>query len=114
MKVVEPLKNLTIFSSLPGPKPRPSVRSWAVKTLGRLDPDKLIEMIEGKPSSYKARPHSTSANPDKLIEMIEGKPVSKAKSVIEFTRNIPKFEKDQDINRLAADAQQNLSRSGVK
>ena len=89
MKVVEPLKNLTIFSSLPGPKPRPSVRSWAVKTLGRLDPDKLIEMIEGKP-------------------------VSKAKSVIEFTRNTPKFEKDQDINRLAADAQQNLSRSGVK
>jgi len=46
--------------------------------------------------------------------MIEGKPVSKAKSVIEFTRNTPKFEKDQDINRLAADAQQNLSRSGVK
>ncbi len=89
MEVVEPLKNLTMFTTLPGPKPRQAARSWAVKTLGRLDPDKLIEMKEGKP-------------------------VSKAKSVIEFMRDIPKAEKDKDINRLAADAQQNLTRSGVK
>jgi len=89
MEVVEILKNLTIFCEIPGLKPSPNIRSWAVRTLGRLDPDKLIEIVNGKP-------------------------VSKAKSVVDFMRNIPKFEKDSDINRLATDAVLNLSRPGVK
>ena len=89
MEIVGQLKLLTIYSTIPGPKPHSGIRSWAVKTLGRLDPEKLFEIKEGKP-------------------------VSKVKDVSEFLRDMHLFEKDGEINGLASNGQKNLTKPGVK
>ncbi len=89
MEIVDQLKLLTIFSTIPGPKPHSGIRSWAVKTLGRLDPEKLFEIKEGKT-------------------------VSKVKDVSEFLRDMHLFEKNSEINGLASNGQKNLTKPGVK